>query len=863
MELKTYQSRCLSYLDQYLDELSKVGEPSSAYANFWKNKNVRIGFQGLPSYSSVLGGCPHVCFKVPTGGGKTFIAAAALRKLFQGLKVSNNKLVVWLVPSDSILEQTLKSFKDPTHPYRLRLENDFNGRVEVYSKQDALAGRGFNSVSVEDQLSLLIVSYDSFRAKDKEGRKVYQQNGNLVSFAQSFGEENPDDASLVGIISKIQPVVVVDESHNATSDLSIDMLKRLNPRFVLDLTATPKETSNVICYVSARELKAEQMVKLPVIAYNRPDQNQVIIDAVDLRNHLEAVAKEDMKKTGRYIRPIVLFQAEPKTDDDSTTFDKIKAKLVAAHIPEEQIAIKTATKNEIRGIELSSNHCPIRYIITVNALKEGWDCPFAYILATIANRSSKVDVEQILGRILRLPHTAENPSQYLNMGYVLTSSDDFSATLNQIIKGLNSAGFSNRDYRAPSIHEVTPAPTQIPLPQVEGNSSDPTDAINPNNISDALTSREAKGQGETPTSELLSKAAQEGDQYQKESDANDGLLGDQPFGEEAENMNIYSINESFKDIEKIALPRFYMHIETPLFGIQDVPFSREMLDESFTLRDKPIPPNVTNSSENIYLYDIDKTSDDSGIKYQKLSNAQIDDFKKQLDSKPQAIRISMCRRVLLYALKDFSQVSHKELVEYVDRIVSPMTPDELQSLQANTYAIADRIHAYVVNLIEEHRKKTFYDGIEKQTIFVKKDYSFPLSISPLDGGSGKSKTLYSSEKNDLNNTENAIIDDLIALDNVRWWHRIAAKGDKEFFINGWINHYPDFILGTNSGNVILVEVKGEDRKNDDSAEKLVLGRKWASMAGKGFSYYMAFLNDEMDADGSVQVNKLLDIIKSL
>src|SRR5574344_2317213 len=114
MELKTYQSRCLSYLDQYFDELSKVGEPSSAYANFWKNKNVRIGFQGLPSYSSVLGGCPHVCFKVPTGGGKTFIAAAALRKLFQGLKVSNNKLVVWLVPSDSILEQTLKSFKDPT-----------------------------------------------------------------------------------------------------------------------------------------------------------------------------------------------------------------------------------------------------------------------------------------------------------------------------------------------------------------------------------------------------------------------------------------------------------------------------------------------------------------------------------------------------------------------------------------------------------------------------------------------------------------------------------------------------------------------------------------------------------------------------
>ena len=97
-------------------------------------------------------------------------------------------------------------------------------------------------------------------------------------------------------------------------------------------------------------------------------------------------------------------------------------------------------------MDLLSPDCPIRYIITVNALKEGWDCPFAYVLATVANRTSTVDVEQILGRVLRLPYTQKNSSEVLNLSYVITSSADFHQTLEKVVAGLNSAGFSSRDY---------------------------------------------------------------------------------------------------------------------------------------------------------------------------------------------------------------------------------------------------------------------------------------------------------------------------------------------------------------------------------------------------------------------------------
>ena len=127
-----------------------------------------------------------------------------------------------------------------------------------------------------------------------------------------------------------------------------------------------------------------------------------------------------------------------------------------AGISAEEVAIKTADVNELKEINLLDRACRIRYIITVNALKEGWDCPFAYILATLANRTSQVDVEQILGRILRQPHTRRMRNTALNMSYVLTSSRDFKETLDGIVRGLNSAGFSERDCRAVSEEKTAP-----------------------------------------------------------------------------------------------------------------------------------------------------------------------------------------------------------------------------------------------------------------------------------------------------------------------------------------------------------------------------------------------------------------------
>ena len=259
---------------------------------------------------------------------------------------------------------------------------------------------------------------------------------------------NVDDSSLMQVLNRLRPVVIIDESHNAQTELSKEMVKNLNPSFVLELTATPKKDSNIISIVTANQLKEEHMVKLPVIAYNRPSVNRVIVEALDLRSSLEKAAIIERATNGSpYIRPIVLFQAQPRGDDDSITFDRLKQNLIELGIPEKEIAIKTATINELNGVDLMDEKCEIRFIITINALKEGWDCPFAYVLASVANRTSRIDVEQILGRILRQPHQKKFENKILNMSYVITSSADFSTTLDDILVGLNSAGFSKNDVR--------------------------------------------------------------------------------------------------------------------------------------------------------------------------------------------------------------------------------------------------------------------------------------------------------------------------------------------------------------------------------------------------------------------------------
>ena len=879
MELKSYQKKVIADLTRYLELLNETKSDAAAFRLFWQEKSA----PALGRYQNVIPGVPNLCFKVPTGGGKTFIACNAIRPVFDALPVTKTKAVVWLVPSDAILTQTAKALKDTSHPYRQKIDVDFGGRVEVYTKQELLNGQNFNPTAVTEQLSVMVLSYDSFRGRGKEVLKAYQENSNLAAFAKVLGKpdspiEKADETALFQIINQLNPLVIVDESHHARSELSLEMLENFNPCFVLDLTATPKKESNIISYVDAVQLKNEHMVKLPVIVYNRDSQSEVLIDAIDLRNKLEEIADAEYAKTDKYIRPIALFQAQPKGKEDATTFEKLRDKLVDAGIPAEQIAIRTADVNELKNTDLMSASCPIRYIITVNALKEGWDCPFAYILASLANKTSQVDVEQILGRILRLPHTSQHTQSALNMSYVLTSSNDFNNTVAHIVKGLNSAGFSDKDYRIgePAKPQIPEQPAeQITLPDQQGcpetgtpleTAEDDFSELDGKLIGAELERRREHAQTPeiAPKADTMLDAAAEVEKAYTDAiqqTGNDPVMDNLPW-EVRDKVKSFQVNPQFReDIETLQIPQFFLKVEQSLFtdGSFEL-LDKEMLAEGFTLKGKAYDIDFAAADDEIR--EIDVREQDGGLpKVFKMKSAEQRYFKEWFNSLPPESRVRQCKDMMFNQLNKLNMVDAAELRAYIDRIVDDMDKAQLTAMEKAPLGYAAKIRAKIETLLEAHYRETFEKWLETERIVCKPYFRLRPSIHPATCTDIYARSLYVAEDGDMNKLEQKLIVELTALPNVRWWHRNIARQD--FAINGFIKHYPDILIMTQSGKLICAETKGEHLKNDDSREKIALGQAWSSHAGSQFRYYMVFQEENDILKGAVSMRRFVEIVAAL
>ena len=868
MELKQYQQKVIDDLKRFLNHIAQQMNIPEAYRGYWEEQGVPVGFKGLQPYQDMLPGVPNVCVKVPTGGGKTFIAACSIKPVFDSLPHTKTKAVVWLVPSDAILSQTLATLNNPAHGYRGRIDIDFSHRVQVYDKAQLLTGQGFSPTHVTEQLSVFVLSYDSFRTSKKEGRKAYQENSSLAGFAGLADEatrlRDADDTALINAIRALNPVVIVDESHHAASPLSKEMLLNFNPSFVLDLTATPKKESNIISYVDAIQLKREDMVKLPVIVYNRFTQTDVLHDAITLRNKLETQAKKDRAQTGRYIRPIVLLQAEAK-GRDTTTFDQVKEKLIEATIPKHHIAIKTAEINELKGIDLLDEACPIRYIITINALKEGWDCPFAYILATIANRSSPVDVEQILGRVLRLPHTMKNPSSVLNASYVITSSADFQGTLSRVVDSLNKAGFSEKDYRVGSSGvEDAPKPAgqaeQLPIERQPDKEPEYEIEIDAEALRQRLAQEADEGQADA-ASDILDFAAKQADQY--EAAVNEAAGAQHPGlpQEVQQAMTSYRMKAEFEaDALAQQLPQFVVPNYLPLFGENGKKLlAGDALTQEFTLRDKDTMIDFSVIDAQMARVDID----DGGAvpRAWRLSSNDRQYLNKYFVSNASVKPLYFHTNMIMDKLSSINAVDDKELREYVNRVIKGLSYEQLEDLQQSPHHYLTKIKKKIETLLEQHCEKVFDTWIEQGTITCAPWYSLPGSISPLKVTSVYPNTLYTAEE-EMNGPEKQIAWELSNLPSILWWHRNLSR--QGFFINGYGNKaYPDFIAMTRSGKTLMIESKGDYLSNPDSARKVKLGRAWEKLAGPQYRYYMVFQDQALAADGAYPLNRFIEIARGL
>ncbi|HMO45393.1 MAG TPA: DEAD/DEAH box helicase family protein [Rubrivivax sp.] len=884
MELKDYQARVLRDLAAYLDVLDSTPNLAHAFKDYWAGKGVRVGsgHAGMEPYKNNVAGVPHICAKVPTAGGKTFIAVNALDTVFTALAKRaprRPKMVVWLVPSLTILDQTVLALATPEHPYRKRLDQLFRHRVAVYEKRDLLMGAGFSYDTAQEQLSIVVMSFDSLRARNKEDRKIFQENGNLASFLQPDQGDPGDwllpahDASaLINVIRRLRPVVVVDESHNAESKLSVDMMKDLNPDLILDLTATPRNNSNIVSYVDALALKKQHMVKLPVIVANRSSKGEVIESALILRRQLEDLAKQEEAKGGKHIRPIVLFQAQPRTDDDNTTFEKIREKLVELKIPAEQIKIKTADIDELKGVNLMNRDCPVRFIITVNALKEGWDCPFAYILASLADKTSAVDVEQILGRVLRMPHVQQQGHDLLNLSYVFTASNRFMDTLQSVVKGLNRAGFSDKDYRAIDTQAAaTAAPAgaagdaQLPLgglfgPGAAAPQAEPADDLDMSGVSPDWEAAAAASTETTdpaaatadPASasaafvaDIKARALAENQAFEEKAQAN----SDDASPELEDKMNRHKVKDIFRD-EALAvrLPQFFIQVQNGGFFEEDQPyqvFEREELLKEFRLSQSDATVSFEDVETEVYRVDLEQLGDENyAPRAFKLAARERVKFTEYLLALSRESQVMNLVSRLAELVGNMYPITDPEVKEYIRRVVTGMNAEQIRDCIERDVAYVRKIKQKITALANAHALKTFTDMLDVDRIAMRPGYALPESITPSANASAVPKSLYVTEAA-MGDFERRLINDVANLDSVQWWHRNGSRG-KGFRINGFLNHYPDFIVKTKAGRIIALETKGDDRDNTDSELKLKLGKLWEAKAGRDYRYMMVFDNNPID-----------------
>lgn len=877
MELKPYQQQVIDDLALFLAEIQHTKNSKEAFYNFWSTHPATPLFPyagtAIEPYKNNVPGVPHVCIKVPTAGGKTFIACNAIKTIFDAFEFDRSKTVVWLVPSITILDQTLKNLNDPDHPYRRKINAQFGNKVEVFDKRSLLQGVNFNATTVNEQLNIMVFSFDSLRAKNREDRKVFQENGNLQSFEYLL--DRNEEITLGSVIKRLNPLVIVDESHNAESDLSIEMLKEINPCFILDLTATPRKNSNIISFIDALELKKENMVKLPVIVYNHQDKTEVINSSLQLQKRLELQAIEEEKKGGKYIRPIVLFQAQPKNgrefssdEEEKSNVQRLKEKLIELKIPAEQIKIKTASINEIKGIDLMDKSCEVRFIITINALKEGWDCPFAYILASLADKSSSIDVEQILGRVLRQPYILKHKFPLLNLSYVLTASSRFLDTLDDIVKGLNKAGFSDRDFRISGGEQPTNNLRLDPFEQLSAFSAPLTmvaEQGDNRSIDDDIDASRIQLANDTsmpsqPVNEIEKTAIEQNDKFERtvtEMEVNHKTL----IPTEIQKMvKTSTIKDVFKnDVENIGLPQFCLKAASnDLFSIseEDVLLEKEDLLENFALGKADLNIAFDSVSSDLYRIDLDETKREHTPTPFKIDGMLKDNILAYiLDPARKNSRVANFTKRIMSIIGNMYPIPDKEIEKYIKRILEDFSDEQFRDFANNEYTYTDKIKAKIRLLSEQFAEQRFRDFLDTDKVFIKNLYHLPHTIILANVGKDLPKSLYEKEGS-INSFEERVINEIGNMSNISFWTRNLER--KGFRINGFINHYPDFIVLSKSGKIIVLETKGDHL---DAEQKISLGSLWASKAGNNYRYFMVY--ERRVVDGAYRLEDFLKIIREI
>jgi type III restriction enzyme len=846
VQLKNYQVKTLDTLKAYLTT-ARFKTAKEAYEGMDKPgvRNV-CPYKPLPGLEDV----PFICLRLPTGGGKTLLSAHTVRIASEVYLERDYPLVLWLVPSNTIRQQTLETLKTPGNPNYEALRSAFDGNFMVLDITD------FTMIRPHDLASKAVIVVGTVQTikteeTNTDSRKVYAHNENLEPLFSNIPEgfsgydkiteghhQGKIRFSFVNLLRMHRPLVLVDEAHNNSTKLGLELFSRINAACAVEFTATPAKDSNQLHSVSATELKAEEMIKLPIVLTEHQTWNEAVRDSILTRKRLEGLcAGED-----QYIRPIVLFQAENQGQD--ITWQVLKQHLIEVEqIPESKIAVVTGDQRELDGINLFDPSCPIDYVITVQALKEGWDCSFAYVFCSVANIHSAKDVEQILGRVLRMPYAKRRKNEDLNRAYALVSKTSWPNAVMQLHDRLvDKMGFEEQEVdesietRQPGLNlgRAEEEPFRQPDPvvlhlrepaDISEFSDEDKKSIEIEKTKDGLFAKVTGAISSDTIEKLVAKV---------EPDTKATAKVQLHIHQAALSRAVAPVNRG----EKFVIPQLCLRIDGELELPEEGAFlyagdwklaGPEKLEESeFKLQ----------SDGKTFAIDIE----DGHVKHHFVANTS----QMNLDLVDTGWTVNALAQWLDKRLRQ-PDISQPQMLEYTRRTVAWLEEERkipLTALSRGRFLLQKVLESK----IKKHRgeaKKRGYQALlfgPEPKVEVSGEYTFsfePDTYHPQKRYQGAFRPMkhFYPVVADMNGEEAECAKAIEMLgDKVKYWVRNIERDPNAFRLpTSTDNFYPDFIVMLNTGRILVVEYKGEDRiTTDDTKEKDQLGQLWAKKSGNLF-----------------------------
>jgi type III restriction enzyme len=897
IQRKEFQEQALLTLTRFL-ESSRNSGPASAFR-----------FEtGSPYNEKPFGQhVPCVCLRIPTGGGKTILGARAIPLIAPHYGGADAPVVVWIVPSDAILVQTLNALKTDGHPYREQLFAHYGDRLIVGELGDVsnipvgqwgqcaiVIVTTLQSFNVEKTNIRRVYSFAEpfethFKSKTEEDLRVLQNVDSALVTTDDFDELDlvkrellishlgKPKWSLANWLALQSPILIVDEAHNAKTDKSFVTLTRLNPSAVLELTATPIPGKiNVLYHVSAMQLQAESMIKMPImLVEHKEDWEKAVLGAVHTRGALaDASIKEQANGKG-YIRPIVLFQAT--NEGGKVPPEKLREYLqTELKIAPEEIAVATGTTRELTDIDLSSPACRILYIITVQALREGWDCPFAYVLCSLQNLSSATAVEQLLGRVLRMPYASQRGEHVLNRAYahVCEANTGYAAKAlaDRLIDNMGfdpldvaamlatqiespQTGFNGDDWEAqafareqaiitplgvpltntvdlPICVELRPDSTGKTVPVLRGY----VDEVAVEKIIAATVGKKAK---EQITEDIVRHNAIT---LASSSPANLGL----PFAK----LPRLSFRDSPQgELQLLEREVILEEVELDLLSVDAIDIGR------FDLASEPD------------AYEISMSSDDGHVVYQRADASQI-----PINYGATQLTPSDIARWLDQALyQKAAYLSQVQRLAYFSAVVENLVNVHRYSvgqIGEARYLLAKKLISKIEDLRNKTCKNLFKQAVLDEAWITEADWQNPFEYKfyPATAGSRYSgrfrfkKNHFGAVIADLK-SDGEEFDCLSEIDkhpNVKQWIR-----NLDFAPGFWLptsrgKFFPDFIVELFDGTAVVIEYKGQHLRSDAyEIEKRTVGLLWAKKATQRCRFEFVFKNGDRGEAMAEQLSKLL------